>query len=197
MEYIHAFMHARATSCFLLRQQSKFRKQTGRHPIPPPPLPRNPPQSSKPLPFPFKSSFCSKVSFQRQATGYQLLGASPAATPPLPPPSSSIPPLFSLQLLRVPVADGKIRHHDTNKLSPYFKKAHRGSVCACVCVDARVRYHSRSVAVCACGTDMRVCTLQRVYSKMPRQQLLSAQTNVRPVVEEERMVSVLALPSEC
>lgn len=161
--------HVHLTSCFLL-QQSTFSKQTGWHPILAPRRTDHH-QTSKPFPFPFNSSFCSKVSFQWQATGYQLLGASPAATPPS---ASSIPPLFSLQLLRAPVADGKIRHHDTNKLSPYFKKAHWRSVfvsvCACMRESVCVWDTTAEESDCVCMHSTHVC----VYGSAGLQQNATA-----------------------
>lgn len=98
---------------------------------------------------------CSQVSFLWQATGYQLLGASPAASPPSP----SLP---SLPHSLSPAAQGpssrwEIRHHDTNKLSPYFKKAQQGSVCACVCVCHMRAKESMPLRECVCV--MHICTL--------------------------------------
>lgn len=99
---------------------------------------------------------CSQVSFLWQEAGYQLLGASPAASPPFPS-LPSLPP--SLLLSFSPAAQGpssrwEIRHHDTNKLSPYFKKALRGGVCASL-TPARDTMPLR-VSWCACVTRVRV-----------------------------------------
>lgn len=108
--------------------------------------------------FPSPPPHCSQVSFLWQATGYQLLGASPAASPPSP----SLP---SLPHSLSPAAQGpssrwEIRHHDTNKLSPYFKKAQRGSVCVCVLYESEREYAFERV--CMCNAHMHFGASQSV-----------------------------------
>lgn len=115
------------------------------------------------------------------------MGASPAAFPPSP----SLP---SLPHSLSPAAQGpssrwEIRHHDTNKLPPYFKRAQQGSaplrVCACL---THVHF-----SVCVC---VYVYKHQQVSSKMPRQQLSSLCTNLTKngcVQVEEESVAVPSL----
>lgn len=121
-------------SCRLL-QQANLSKQTGWHLIFPPTLLSCKLNLHSFLLLPsLPPPHCSQVSFLWQATGYQLLGASPAASPPSP----SLPsfPHSLSPAAQGPSSRWEIRHHDTNKLSPYFKKAQRGSaplrVCKCV-----------------------------------------------------------------
>lgn len=121
---------------------------------------------------------------------------------PLPLFPASLPPslFLSLQLLRVPVADGKSGIMTRINYLHTSKGAAREYVCMCHtrasetmpfwgCVCACVIYMCTSMCVCQQG----VCENLQVYSKMPQQQLPSVykHTHFACVCMEEERVGVL------